>query len=65
MARKPRPARLMPVPDTLGPQSADDQNSFAISAVISGAPQTDAAISALLSDQPGLFVNNLTNATHK
>jgi len=55
----------MPVPDTLGPQSADDQNSFAISAVISGAPQTDAAISALLSDQPGLFVNNLTNATHK
>lgn len=62
MARAPRPPRLMPMTG-VGPQSAEDQNSFALSALISGAAPTDAAISALLSDQPGLFVNNLARAT--
>jgi len=54
----------MPMPG-LGPESAQDQESFAQSAVISGAAPTDTAISALLSDQPTLFVNQLKNVTKK
>lgn len=67
MARAPRKPQLLPalsLPKP-GPQDAQDQNSFALSAVISGAQVTDTAISALLSDQPGLFVNNLRSATHR
>jgi hypothetical protein len=38
------------------PMSTDDQDMFAMSAVISGSEPTDSAVVGLLSDQPGLFV---------
>jgi len=41
--------------------SAEDQESFATSAVISGSEPTDASVSALLSEQPGLFVAGQRN----
>jgi hypothetical protein len=39
------------------PMSAEDEDMFATSAVISGAAPTDAGVVGLLGDQPALFVN--------
>jgi hypothetical protein len=39
------------------PLSPQDEESFAESAVISGVAPTDSAVTALLADNPALFVN--------
>lgn len=39
------------------PMSAEEQDMFAQSAVISGAAPTDSSVVALLAGNPGLFVN--------
>jgi len=67
MARAPRPARLLPAPGLTdpGPMSGQMQGIFAESAVISGAPATDAGVQSALGGNPTLLVNALTNAVRR